>query len=134
MRSLRNASVCLLALALAGPSFAQEKKADDKEKKVYKVTADEIAKEFKDDAAAAKKKYGGKPLPEIEISGTATLVIGSGKDSEILVENASKIPIRVGVSQRPDKFPANFTATVTYKDYFEMARELSLTASKVTYK
>jgi len=132
MKSLPIFAACCLALVFARPSPAEDKKGADE--KGYKVTADEIAKEFKDDAAAAKKKYGTKPLPEIEITGTATLVIGSGADSEILVENASKIPIRIAVSKRPDKFPAKFTATVTYKDYFDMAKELSLTSSKVSYK
>jgi hypothetical protein len=101
------------------------------EKKVQKVTADEIAKEFKDDPAAAKKKYEGV---EIQLTGKATLAIGSGKDTEVLVENSSKIPIRLATAKRPAKFPATFTATVKYKDFFAMAKELSLTASKIEYK
>jgi hypothetical protein len=97
---------------------------------VYKVTADEVAKEFKDDADAAKKKYAGA---EIRLTGVATLAIGSGKDTEVLVENDSKIPIRLATDKRPAKFPAKFTATATYKDFFAMAKELSLTASALTY-
>ena len=104
------------------------------EKVVYKVTADQIAKEFKEDAAAAKKKYGAKPLPEIQITGTATLIIGPANDREILVENSSKIPIRMKVDKGPAKFPAKFTATATYKGFFDMAKELSLTSSKISYK
>src|SRR5206468_3314852 len=86
------------------------------------------------DAAAAKKKYGDKPMPVIELTGTAMLAIGPKDDTEILVENAAKIPLRVGVKKRPDKFPAKFTATVTFKGYFDMAKELSLTASQIAYK
>jgi hypothetical protein len=109
--------------------------AADKEKPVYKVTADEIAKEFKDDAAAAKKKYGADPKPEIEITGTALLEIGPAKDAELLLENDAKVTIRLGVkANRPPKYPAKFTATATYKGYFDMAKELSLTATKITYK
>jgi hypothetical protein len=52
---------------------------------VYKVTADEIAKEFKDGTAAAKKKYGTKPLPQIRISGTATLAFGRTPGASVLV-------------------------------------------------
>jgi hypothetical protein len=109
--------------------------ADEKDKTPIKVTADEIAKEFKDDAAAAKTKYGAKPLPELQISGSATSVIGVGKDSELLVETSSKTTIRIAVDKRPAKFPAKFTATATYKDFFSMnmVQELSLKASKVTY-
>ena len=42
---------------------ATARNADEK-KPPFQATADEIAKEFKEDAAAAKKKYGTKPLPE----------------------------------------------------------------------
>ncbi len=94
------------------------------------MTADVIAREFKDDAAAAKKKYEGA---EIRLTGTATLAIGSGKDTEVLVENGSKIPILLGTDKRPANFPARFTATAQYKDFFPMAKELSLTASSLTY-
>lgn len=97
----------LIGLALLAAVTAEEKV-------VYKVTADQIAKEFKEDAAAAKKKYGAKPLPEIQITGTATLIIGPANDREILVENSSKIPIRMKVDKGPAKFPAKFTATATY--------------------
>ncbi len=110
-------------------------RADEKTEPI-KVTADEIAKEFRDDAAAAKKKYAGKPLPEIQITGTATIVIGTGKDSELVIETTSKTTIRIAVTKRPDKFPAKFTATVTYKDFFSMNKieELSLESTKVTYE
>jgi hypothetical protein len=110
-------------------------RAQDKEKPVvYKVTSDEIAKEFKDDPVAAKKKYGATPAPTIEITGAATLAIGPANDREILVENASKIPLRMKVEKGPAKFPAKFTATATYKGFFDMAKELSLTSSKINYK
>jgi hypothetical protein len=128
----------LMGLAfLVAAASAEDKggKPGDKEKAVvYKVTADEIAKEFKDDPAAGKKKYGATPAPTIEITGTATLIIGPANDREILVENASKIPIRMKVEKGPVKFPAKFTATATYKDFFDMAKELSLTSSKISYK
>ncbi len=102
------------------------------EKSVYKVTADEDRKgNSKDDATVAKKKYAEA---EIEITGTATLAIGPANDREVLVENDSKIPIRLGVKDVPANFPAKFTATVKYKGYFDMAKELSLTATSVTYK
>src|SRR5262249_16427650 len=115
-------------VALAAPA------REDPKKPAFKVTADEIAKEFKEDAAAAKKKYGGERARVIELTGTARLAIGPKDDTEILVENAAKIPMRVGVKKRPDKFPAKFTAIVTFKGYFDMAKELSLTASQITYK
>jgi hypothetical protein len=119
------------SLAIAGAVAL----AADKDRPAYKVTADEIAKEFKDDAVAAKKKYDSDPKPEIEITGTATLQIGPAKDAELLLENDAKITIRLGVkANRPPKYPAKFTATATYKGYFDMAKELSLTASKITYK
>jgi hypothetical protein len=130
---MRTLAAGAVALAMAFTVAAgQDKKGDDKkEKKVYKVTADEIAKEFKDDPMAAKRKYEGA---EIRLTGKATLAIGSGKDTEVLVENDSKIPIRLGTAKRPANFPAKFEATATYKGYFEMAKELSLTASKMEYK
>ncbi len=116
---MRQFGIGLTVLFLVAVCGAAE---PDKEKKVYKVTADEIAKEFKDDAAAAKKKYAEA---EIEITGTATLAIGPANDREVLVENDSKIPIRLGVKEVPAKFPAKFTATVKYKGYLDMAKELS---------
>jgi hypothetical protein len=111
--------------------------AGEKEKAPTKVSADEIAKEFKDDAAAAKKKYGTKPLPEIQISGSATLEIGSRKKKtlELVVETSCKTTIRIAVDDPPAKYPAKFSATVTYKDYFSMGtvQELALKASKIRY-
>src|SRR5262245_4447827 len=125
----------MLAIGLAVVGFiALAAPAREDKKPAFKVTADEIAREFKEDAAAAKKKYGGETPPVIELTGTAMLAIGPKDDTEILVENASKIPMRVGVKKRPDKFPAKFTATVTFKGFFDMAKELSLTASQITYK
>jgi len=133
---MKKLAIGLLGLALITTVVAGRSQGvqGDAKKVVYKVTADSVAKEFKDDAAAAKKKYGATPAPEIQITGTATLVIGSGKDSEILLENAPKIAIRMGVDKRPSRFPAKFTATASYKGYFDMAKELSLTASKISYK
>jgi hypothetical protein len=142
-RHLRGFIVRTIAAGLLGFAFlvAAASAADkggesgDKDKAVvYKVTADEIAKQFKDDPAAAKKKYGAKPAPTIEITGTAALIIGPANDREILVENESKIPIRMKVERGPANFPAKFTATATYKDFFDMAKELSLTSSKINYK
>jgi hypothetical protein len=129
-------TVRAIAVGLLGLAFlVTAGSAQDKDKPVvYKVTANEIAKEFKDDAVAAKKKYGATPAPTIEITGTATLAIGPANDREILVENASKIPLRMKVEKAPAKFPAKFTATATYKGFFDMAKELSLTSSKITYK
>ena len=125
-----------IAVGLVGLAFlVTAASAQDKEKPVvYKVTADEIAKEFKDDPVAAKKKYGATPAPTIEITGAATLAIGPANDREILVENASKIPLRMKVEKTPANFPAKFTATATYKGFFDMAKELSLTSSKINYK
>jgi hypothetical protein len=128
-------AVILFGLVLIGTVVAGRSQGVQEDKKVvYKVTADSIAKEFKDDAVAAKKKYGATPAPEIQITGTAMLVIGSGKDSEILLENAPKISIRMGVDKRPSRFPVKFSATASYKGYFDMAKELSLTASKISFK
>jgi hypothetical protein len=121
---MRTLATGLLGLLLAAAGMADEKK------EVYKVTADEIAKEFKDDPGAAKKKYAAAG---IQLTGTATLAIGSGKDTEVMVENGSKIPIRLGTDKRPANFPAKFMATAAYKDFFAPAKELSLTASKLTY-
>lgn len=126
---MRTLATGILCLVVAGPAWADDKSKDGK-KAVLKVTADDIAKEFKDDPAAAKKKYEGA---EIQLTGTATLAIGSGKETEVLVENAAKIPIRLGTAQRPARFPAKFTATASYKDFFAPAKELSLTASKIDY-
>ena len=125
---MRTFAAGLLGLVLAAAGAADEKKGEKKE--VYKVTADDVAKEFKDDPAAAKKKYAAA---EIRLTGTATLAIGSGKDTEVLVENTSKIPVRLGTDKRPANFPAKFTATAAYKDFFAPAKELSLTASTITY-
>jgi hypothetical protein len=125
MRLLVNGLAVMILVAACGAA------EPEKETKVIKVTADEIAKEFKDDAAAAKKKYAEV---EIEITGTATLAIGPANDREVLVDNESKIPIRLGVKDVPANFPAKFTATVKFKGYFDMAKELALTATKVTYK
>ena len=125
---MKSIALCLLGLVLAAATAAEDKK-DDK-KVVYKVTADQIAKEFKVDPKAAQKKYA---KAEIQLTGTATLAIGSGKDTEVLVENDSKIPIRLATDKRPNQFPAKFTATATYKDFFAMANELSLSASKLSY-
>ena len=119
-------SVALVALAFVAVGDAKQD-----EKKVIKVTAEQLAKEFKDDAAAAKKKYAGA---ELQLTGTAGLVLGSGKDNELVVSTESKVTIRVATDKRPAKFPAPFTATAKYKDYFEMGKELSVTASKISYK
>jgi hypothetical protein len=94
------------------------------------VTADEIGKELKEDAAKAKKKYAGT---EIQLTGTADIVIGMGADRELVVSTDSKVTIRVATDKRPANFPAKFTATAAFKDYFEMGKELSLTTSKLTY-
>lgn len=136
---MKKPALGMVALALvvtAAVPVTRGQKTEDKDTPVvYKVSADEIAKEFNDDAAAAKKKYGATPLPEIQLTGITTLPIGSGANTELIVENTSKIPIRLGVGkQRPANFPAGFTATATFKGYFDLAKELSLTASKITYK
>jgi hypothetical protein len=119
----------LVGLAVTTAATPQDTK-DKASKGVRKVTADAIGKDFEEDAEAAKKKYAG----EFQLTGTATLAIGSGKETEVLVENAAKIPIRLATEKRPLNFPAKFIATVKYKDFFAPAKELSLTASKMEYK
>jgi hypothetical protein len=108
---------------------AQDKKPADKPV-VHKVTVAEIAKEFKADPKAAEKKYKGA---EIQLTGAAETVIGSGKDSELVQTTESKITVRLATDKRPAKFPAKYTATAKFTSFFEMGRELSLSASKINY-
>ena len=68
---MRTLATALLGLAVALSAAAEDKKKDEK-KVSFKVTADENAKEFKDDPDAAKKKYAGA---EIQLTGTATLAM-----------------------------------------------------------
>jgi hypothetical protein len=131
LRVVLSSAALILCLATA--------RADDKDKPV-KMTADQIGKEFKDDAEAAKKKYGGKPPLEIELTGSVGPIIGKDNEPQIIIKTASGPTIRLFIdkAQRPNKspFPTKFTATVTYKDLFSMGtvQELSLKASKITFE
>jgi hypothetical protein len=119
----------IVCITVVVPLFAEDKKPDEK-KVVHKVTAAEIAKEFKDDPKAAQKKYQGA---EIQLSGAGEVVIGPVKDSELVQTTESKVTIRIGIDKRPAKFPAKYTATASFKSYFEPGRELALVASKIVY-
>lgn len=91
---------------------------------------EDIAKEFKADPKAAEMKYKDADL---QLTGAADIVIGSGKDSELVQKTKSGVTVREATDNRPNKFPAKFTATAKFKSYFELGTELSLTASKLTY-
>ena len=106
-----------LAVLVAADGLARDKESKEKKANtdVMKVTADEIAKDFKQDPAKALAKYKGegKHGKLIEI----TVKVSSLSNRRLFMENDSGLKVAVDIEGLTPNVGATFTRAGRVKEY-----------------